>query len=352
MARGLNIAVVGLGMGMHHCAAIQRGRGIRLAGVCDRDPARVTNAVEHFGAKAYSRYADVLRDPEVDAVSIVTESRTHAEMGIQAARAGKHIIVEKPLDVSPARMRKFADVVESEGVKCGCIFQHRLDPFHVRAKKAIDRGDLGKLIGIHAHLPWFRPQGYYEGPHGAWHGTWKLDGGGSLMNQGIHTLDLAVHYGGPVEDVCAFFGVHSHKIESEDQTVAILRFKNGALGTFYSTTCHVPDKAQRMHLYGTKGSFSRCGGTLEFYELGTPKERERMMAAFGGQKKADAAGANPMAISADGHQLIFEDLAKAVRDDRDPVVTVESAMYSVNVACAIYESARKRRVIKVDSVCK
>lgn len=352
MSRGLNIAVVGLGMGIHHCAAIQRGKGIRLAGVCDTDPARVKNAVEHFGAKAYSRYADVLKDPAIDAVSIVTESGKHAEMGIQAARAGKHIVMEKPLDITPARMRKFADVVKAEGVKCACIFQHRMNPFHVQARKAIQKGQFGNLIGVHAHLPWLRVDSYYEGPHGAWHGTWKLDGGGSLMNQGIHTLDLAIDLAGPVKDVAAFFDVHSHNIESEDQTVAILRFKSGALGTFYSTTCHIPESAQRLHVYGTKGSFSRFGTTLEYYHAGSAKERERMMAAFGGQKKADAAGANPMAISADGHQLIFEDLAKAIRADREPVVTVESAMYSVNVACAIYESARKRRVVKVDSVCK
>jgi predicted dehydrogenase len=352
MAGSVNFAVVGLGMGGHHCKAIQGAKGACLAAVCDLDEERLAQRVNEFGCRGYSRYADVLKDKSIDAVCIATESGYHAAMGIQAARAGKHLIVEKPVDVTPAKIRKLEDAVIEAGVKCGCIFQSRMDNGNILIKKAIDAGRMGRIIGAHAHLPWFRADSYFEGPHGPWRGTWKLDGGGSMMNQGIHTIDLVQWLAGRVESVCGFYGVHNHRIEAEDQAVAILKFENGALGTFYSTTCCIPESAQRLYLYGTKGSFSRYGSTLEFYEMDAPAQRDRMMNLFGGQKKAEAGGKDPMAVSADGHLLIIEDLVRAIRYDREPVIPISSAKHAVEIACAIYRSARLRREVKIREVAR
>lgn len=352
MSKPLRFAVIGLGMGGHHCTAITNARGAELGGVCDIDPVRLTDHARKFGCKAYARYADVLRDPSIDAVSIVTESGKHTEMGVQAAKAGKHIIVEKPIDILPQRITKFQEAVKKAGVKCGCIFQSRMDNCNILLKRAIDRGRIGRLIGVHASLPWFRADSYYEGPHGSWKGTWSMDGGGSLMNQGIHTLDLIIFLAGPIESVSGFYGVFNHTIEAEDQTVAILRFENGALGTLSTTTCCIPDGAQRLHVYGSKGSFYKTGSAIEQYEAGPAKERERLLNLFGGKGKKSKLGSDPMAVSADGHMLIVEDLVKAVRSNREPAIPLESARHAVDVACAIYKSGRTGKAARVASVRK
>lgn len=352
MAKELSFAVVGLGMGRHHCKAVMDAKGARLAAVCDIDEERLDGAVKDYGCKGYVRYADVLKDKSIDVVNIVTESGKHARMGIQAARAGKHIIMEKPIEVTPTAVKKFEDAVAEAGVKVGCIFQSRMDNCNILLKKAIDKGKMGRLIGAHAHLPWFRLSSYYEGPHGTWRGTWRLDGGGSMMNQGIHTIDLIQWLAGRVESVCGFYRAHNHDIEAEDQAVACLKFENGALGTFYATTCCIPESAQRIYMYGTKGSFSTCGRTLESCEMGTPKERERMMNLFSGQKDESAVGRDPMAISSDGHTLIVEDLVKAIRNDREPIIPISSAKHAVEIAYAIYRSARTGKTVHIKDIAK
>jgi predicted dehydrogenase len=193
---------------------------------------------------------------------------------------------------------------------------------------------------------------YYQGPHGRWRGTWKHDGGGSLSNQGIHTVDLVQWIAGPVHSVCGFFGVFNHKIEAEDQVVAILKFENGALGTLLTTTCTIPDQPLHLHMYGTKGSYSRKADLLEFYEMGTPKERERMMRLFGGERLHDTAGVDPLALSTDGHKRLVEDLVAAVRNGRDPAITIDSASRSVEIVHAIYRSGRTGREVKVGEMRK
>ena len=353
MARDLNFAVVGLGMGGHHCRAINGAKGAHLAAVCDLDVKRVEERKKEYGAdKGYNKFDDVLKDKDIDVVCIVTESGYHTEMGIRAARAGKHIIMEKPIDIVPARVKKFEDEVKKCGIKCGCIFQSRMENGNILIKKAIEKGKMGKIIGAHASLPWFRSDGYYSGKHGAWHGTWTLDGGGSMMNQGVHTVDLIQWLAGPVESVFGYAGVFSHKIEAEDQTVAVLKFKNGALGTFFSTTCAIPESAQRLYMYGTKGSFSKFGSTIEMYEMGPKSERERMIKLFGGKADQSDIAKDPMAVSADGHLLIIEDLVKAIRTNREPVIPIASAKHAVEIACAIYKSAKTGKEVKIKEVAK
>jgi len=352
MPKDLNFAVVGLGMGMHHCKAICAAKGAQLAAVCDHDEERLGEAVKEYDVKGYLRWADLLKDPEVDVINVCVESGKHSDFAMAAAKAGKHVIVEKPVEITPARIRKLRDTIDKTGVTCGVIFQSRFEPCNIAIKKAIDKGKMGSLFGVHACLPWFRADSYYSGAHGSWKGTWKLDGGGSLMNQGIHTVDLIQWLAGPVEEVCGFHGVFNHDIETEDQTVAILRFASGALGTLYTTTCAIPDGAQRIHIYGSKGSFCKQGPGLEFWELGTPKERQRMMERFGANQAADTAGADPMAIGSDGHVIIIEDMVKAIRQKREPAITIESATHAVEIANAIFKSGKTGKAVKVAGLRK
>ena len=352
MAKEYGFAVIGLGIGMHHCAAIEQAKGARLAAVCDHDPERLAEAMKKHGCHGYSDWKDLLADPGIDCVNITVESGKHAEFGVSAAKAGKHIIVEKPVDISPSRVKRLRDAVTKAGVKAACVFQSRMDPLNIALKKAIDKGRLGKLIGVHGHLPWYRAQEYYEGPHGAWKGTWELDGGGSLMNQGVHTVDLLQWLAGPVEEVAGFCGVHAHDIETEDQTVAVLRFANGALGTLLTTTCAEPGQDSRIYVYGDKGSFSRLGDQLEFYEAGPPKERKRLLERFGAPAQGAAVSSDPMAVPHDGHRLIVEDMARALRNDREPAITLEAGTHAVEIACAIYKANKTGRTVKIASVRK
>lgn len=347
MAKELRFAVVGLGMGKHHCKAVQDAKGAQLVAVCDRDRERLQPIAQQYGVKAYRTYKKLLEDPEVDAVCIATESGKHSKMGIEAAQAGKHLIVEKPVDVTLDAIRKLERAITKHGVKCGCIFQTRVANSSIMLKKAIDEGKLGQLIGVHGHLPWFRAQSYYEGPHGKWKGTWKWDGGGSLMNQGVHTLDFLLFLAGPVERAAGFYGVFNHNIQAEDQAVAALKFANGALGTLYTTTCCIPEGAQDIYFYGTKGSFRMQGGKLVACDMGDDKERERMMGLFSGKELGTDLAKDPMSVASDGHTVIIADLVEAVNNDREPAISIGEAYNSVAAAVAIYESARTGRTIKV-----
>lgn len=352
MGKAVNFAVVGLGMGGHHALAVSKAKGANLIAVCDTDESRLAPLAKQYGCKAYASYQALLHDPDIHVVNIVTESGYHASMGIQAARAGKHLIMEKPIDVTPAKVLKLEAAVVQAGVKCGCIFQSRMNPCNAWLKKAIEAGKMGRVFGIHAGLPWFRGLPYFSGPHGPWRGTWKLDGGGSMMNQGIHTVDLMTFFAGPVTRVCGFFGKHNHDIESEDQTVACFQFSSGALGTVYTTTCAVPEGTQHVYCFGERGSFRKTGDQLELCEIGSKKERERMMRLFGAQRGENAVGRDPMAVSADGHTLIVEDMVKAIHEDRDPIIPLSSAKHAVEIVCAVYRSSRTGRAVDIVSGTK
>ena len=349
MARDIGFAVIGLGMGMHHCRAIKDAPGARLVAVCDLDEERLQPAAEEYDCKSYSDFRDLLEDDEVEVVNIATPSGKHAEIGIPAAAAGKHIIVEKPADISTARIDELMAAGQRNKVKIAGIFQARFNPLNKRIRQAIQEGRMGHLIGVHGHLPWYRLQSYFEGRHGTWKGTWDMDGGGSLMNQGIHTMDLLQWFGGPVEAVMGMFGVFGHEIEAEDQTVALLRFKSGALGTLYTTTCCYPGYDQRITLFGTGGSIIKEEGELISWKLqddSESQEEEELMRLYGSQKNSSGA-VDPMAVSFDGHTQIVGDMIESILQDRAPVISLDGARHAVEIINAVYEAARSGKEVKV-----
>ncbi len=353
MSPETGFAVVGLGMGKHHCKAIASAPGARLVAVCDVDTKRLDPVAEEYGCKAYQDFTELLQDAEVDVINIATPSGMHAEMGVRAAAAGKHLIVEKPADIVPERIDTLIAAGKRCNVKIGGIFQSRLNPLNIRIREAIAGGRLGTVVGAHGHLPWYRKQSYYEGEHGSWKGTWDMDGGGSLMNQGVHTVDLMQWLVGPVEAVMGMFGVFTHDIEAEDQTVALLRFRCGAIGTLFTTTCCYPGYDQIVNIYGSQGSILKQEGLLRGWKLQDDmegKEEEEMLGYYGGQKKGGSGSADPMAVGFDGHTQIVEDMVKALAEDRDPMITLDSARHAVEIITAIYESGRSGREIKVGSV--
>lgn len=352
MADKIGFGVLGLGMGKGHCRSVTEAAGAKLVAACETDAERLDPIVEEYGCKAYTSYDEMLQDDEIQAVNVTVESGKHAEMAIKAAEAGKHIILEKPADITTDRIDKLIATVRDCKVKVGCIFQARTDDLNLAIKDAIDTKRIGKLIGVHGHLPWYRAQSYYEGPHGSWKGTWDLDGGGSLMNQGVHTVDLIQWLGGGVDSVMGMYGVFGHDIEAEDQTVALLKFKNGALGTIYTTTCCYPGYDQLITIYGSEGSLMKDASKLIGWRMkgeNEDAEEQEMMTKFGPKdEKEESVASNPTALKPKGHTLIIQDLVEAIRDDRDPLIQLESARHPVAIINAIFESSRTGREVKVE----
>jgi UDP-N-acetyl-2-amino-2-deoxyglucuronate dehydrogenase len=353
MAEEMGFAVVGLGMGKHHCRSITDAPGSRLVAVCDLDEARLKPEAEKYGCKSYTNLDDLLNDDEVQVVNIATPSGTHVDVGVRVAESGRHMIVEKPADISTDSIDTLAAAGKKHGVKIGCIFQSRFEPLNARIHQALQEGRLGNLVGIHGHLPWYRAQSYFEGPHGEWKGTWDMDGGGSLMNQGVHTVDLIQWFGGGVKAVFGKFGVFNHDIEAEDQAVAVLQFKNGALGTLFTTTCCYPGYDQRVTIYGTKGSILKTATELLGWQVQDEKgeeEGKEMMRLFGPKDDSLGISSDPMALGAagvDGHTVIIQDLVEAIKENRDPEIGLDSARHAVAIINAIYESGRTGKEVVV-----
>ena len=350
--REIGFGVVGLGMGQHHAMAITNAKGAKLVAVCDVDEERLNKVVAQYGCRGYAEYKELLADEAVEVVAVCTPSGMHVDMALEAVALGKHLIVEKPVDVRAEKIERLIQAGRDAGVKMQAIFQSRTVPLHRRMKEAISGGRLGKVIGVHAMLPWYRKQSYYEGPHGSWKGTWAMDGGGSLMNQGVHTVDLLQWLVGRVRSVMGAFGVYAHEIEAEDTSVAVLKFENGALGTLSTTTCTYPGLPQTVLIYGDRGTICVEEGALKVWKIQGEQEAEeeqQMLNLYGPKEKRDAEGvsSDPMALSATGHQGEVEDLVEAIWTDREPYISIESAKHAVEIVNAIYESGRTGREVVI-----
>ena len=345
----IGFGVVGLGMGAYHVSAIVEAKGARLVALCDADEERLNKTNESFKVKAYKNYTDMLNDSEVEVINVCTPSYLHVDMAIPAVKAGKHVIVEKPVDISVKKINMLIEEGKKAGVKMGAIFQSRTTPLNKRIKATIDNGRLGKVIGVHGLLPWFREQSYYQGPHGSWKGTWDKDGGGSLMNQGVHTVDLLQWFGGRVKSVFGAYGVFAHDVSAEDKTVAILKFENGALGTLMTTTCAYPGISQNILIHGDKGIITKEEDQLTSWKIKSEREKEEeteMLNLYGPQEKRGATTASdPMAVGASGHTGLIEDIVQCILEDKEPIITIESAKHAVEIVNAIYESGRTGKEI-------
>ena len=236
----LGFAIVGTGMiSEFHARALAEVRGAKFVACYDRAVKRAKQFGKEHGCTVYNSLEELLKDERVDAVSIATPSGAHLEPAVAAAKAGKHVIVEKPLEVTLKRCDRIIAACEKHGVKLATIFPSRFHDSSIKMKRAIEAGRFGRMTLGDAYIKWYRTQEYYDS--GAWRGTWALDGGGALMNQAIHTVDLLSWMMGPVAEVQAHTATLAHKrIEVEDVATATLRFANGALGVIEASTAIYP----------------------------------------------------------------------------------------------------------------
>jgi len=350
-SRGFGIVGTGV-IAALHARAIASLPGARLVAVTDVAPGAASSFAAARGCAAEPGLDGLLARADVDVVCVCVPSGLHAEVGIRAARAGKHLVVEKPIDVTLAAADRLIEAARTGGVTLTVMSQHRFDPGLVELKRLLGEGALGRLVLGEASTKWYRTQGYYDSA--GWRGTWALDGG-SLMNQGIHYVDLLRWCMGPVSEVTAVCATQAHQIEAEDTALAVVRFGSGAVGTILSSTAAYPGFPQRLEVTGTDGTVIVEDGQIvrRAFGPGSPAASVTGSATGDGDGGAGAGGAgpgaaaDPAAIDVAAHAAQIADLLAAIEEGREPAVSGEAGRDALEIVCAVYESARAGRTVRL-----
>ena len=336
----MNFGIIGTGMiAAFHARALAEIEGAHLIACLGTAPARADRFALAHGCTAYCDINRFLSHPGLDAVTVCTPSGAHLEGAAAAARAGKHVIVEKPLEITTERCDAIIEACDRAGVLLCGIFPSRFHETSRAIKSAVDAGRFGKLTMGNAYVKWWRDQSYYD--ECAWKGTRALDGGGALMNQSIHAIDLLSWFMGPVAEVQGLTGTLGHdRIEVEDSAAAVLRFESGAIGVIQGSTAVWPGFLKRIEVSGLSGSAIIEEEDLIFWRFReeSPSDGALRTRLAGGTHTGGGAS-DPNAIGHHGHRLQFEDFIAAVQEGRKPLVDGVEARKSVSIIRAIYESA-------------
>ena len=351
MTKKLRFGIIGCGViGSLHAEAITSLPDAQLVAVADSIPERAQKLAEAFHVTPYSDFQEMLADEQLDVVDICTPSGQHGEEACEVMRSGRHVIIEKPMDIRRAAIEEMLRAQREAGVKLAVISQHRFDPVTRQVHELVEEQAFGRLVLGNAIIPWWRSQAYYDS--GAWRGTWELDGGGVLMNQSIHSIDRWQWLMGPVRSVFAYTDTLVHRMETEDVGVAVLRFANGALGTIAATTGAYPGVSTRIEIYGDKGSAVIEDDHLSYLHLARDDREEVGPYGVGPGKRAQrtenadtSAAQDPAALAIRSHALQIEDMMRAIREDGSPLLDGYAAKHPVEIILAIYESARTHKEV-------
>ncbi len=340
--RILNFGVVGCGViAPTHVKCIDELPQAKVAALCDIRREKAEVLAQTYPATVYTDYHTMLEQKDIDIVLVLTPSGLHSEVGIAAAQAGKHVIVEKPMDVTLRKADALIEACRKAGVKLSCISQHRFDNAVVALKQAVDADKLGQLNFGGSHTKWFRSQAYYDG--GEWRGTWALDGGGALINQSIHYVDMLQYIMGPVEELHAYCATRAHQdIEVEDIAAAVLKFKSGAVGIIEGNTAAYPGFCTRLDIYGTDGSIIIEDDKIKEWRM---KSGEKC--AVQSDDITSIAGSSSANISHLSHKRQIDDCIDAVLKDREPSINGEEGRKPLQIVLAIYESAKTGKAVRL-----
>jgi UDP-N-acetyl-2-amino-2-deoxyglucuronate dehydrogenase len=330
----VGFAVAGAGMvaGVH-IAALRAIPGADVVGAWSRSEAHTRSFAGEHGVKGYRSYEELLLDTAVQAVAICLPGAYHAEYGIKAADAGKHVIVEKPIDITLSRARDLIQGCRAKRVKLSVIFQNRFTPAAQRVRNALGQGLLGELILGDAYVKWYRTPQYYTG--NAWRGKKAVEGGGALINQAIHTIDLLQWLMGGIRSLTGFVRTSTHAIESEDLGVAAVEYLNGALGVIEGSTAIQPGFKERIEIHGRKGSVTLEGGNIREWKVDGCNEADYVDA-----RTITYGATNSPAISPVNHQAQYEEIVRAILEDRDPPIPGEEGIKALEIVLGVYESNR------------
>ncbi len=340
--------IIGCGMiSRFHAKAIAEIEGAEVVACFDQVPAAAKALASEHGGTSYDDLEKMLQRDDLHIVSVCSPSGAHMEPCLAAAQAGKHVIVEKPLDVTLERCDAMIEACHKAGVKLATIFPSRFHHSSKLMKQAVDMGRFGTLSLGDAYVKWFRTQEYYDS--GAWRGTWALDGGGALMNQAIHSVDLLLWLMGPVSEVMAHTATLAHeRIEVEDVATASIRFANGALGVIEATTAGYPGSLKKIELSGSKGMAILEEEDIIKWEFAESKpEDDQLRQEMQGKTTSGGGAADPAAIGHHAHAELFRDFLEAIRDDRPPAIDGAEGRRSVELILAIYESAKSGQAVRL-----
>ncbi len=341
--------IVGCGMiaGFHAKAIAEIGG--KLVACFDHVPQSADRLAQTIGCRAYYDLRPFLADKDIEIVTICTPSGAHQDPAVLAAEAGKHVVVEKPLEITLERCDKIISACEKAGVVLATIFPSRFHQSARQLKTAVEAGRFGKLSLGDAIVKWYRTQEYYDS--GVWRGTWEFDGGGALMNQAIHSVDLLLWLMGPVAEITAQTALLAHqRIEVEDTAVATVRFQNGALGIIEASTAAYPGALKRIEIHGSTGSavIEEEDIVKWDFQASRPEDaeiREKMTLKISGGGGA----ADPAAIGHHGHAMLFADVVRAIETGEKPLIDGHEGRRSVEVIRGIYDSAKSGHTVKIQN---
>lgn len=337
----VGFAVVGLGIGMAHAEGIVGSDYAYLVCGCDIDEARREKFAKLYPeAEVTDSFDSILKNENVDVVCICLPTYMHADFACRALMAGKHVLCEKPADIMVERAMKIAEAEKISGRMAGFVFQNRFNYNMYPIYEAVRSGRLGKIYLGTFSVKWFRKQSYYDA-NGGWRGTWDKDGGGSLMNQSIHTVDLMLSLlGNDVVSVQSAGGVVNHDIEAEDMTASLITFENGAVATFVSTTCAYDGLSTEIGIYGTEGSIEADADKMIRWRMKDDPdgiEEEKILERYGfGNMCASSYHPNIRC----GHGYMIDDMANAVLEGRRPVIGIDEAVKSIRLIEQVYKNIK------------
>jgi UDP-N-acetyl-2-amino-2-deoxyglucuronate dehydrogenase len=336
----LGFAIVGTGMiAGYHAQAIQQTPGARLLGVISRSAEKGRDFAARHGIPIVAgSVEDIAQHADIQVVNVTTPSGAHLEPALAAIRARKHVIVEKPLETTPERADQMIAAAQAHGVKLGSIFQERFGAGAERVKAALNAGRFGRLVLASVYVKWHRSLEYYKTP---WKGTWDLDGGGALMNQAIHGVDLLQWFAGEPAEVMGRITRRVHLgIQADDTVVASLRFPCGALGSIEATTAAWPGWSRRVEVCGEHGSICLEDDRLARWDFAEAEPGDAALRVGSSESALGSGAALPSGISIAGHLRQIADFVAAVRDDRAPAIDGREGRKAVALVHAIYASAR------------
>ncbi len=339
-AKKYGFGIVGTGLISHfHAKAIADIENAFLVGAFNHNKQKAESFVQLHGGKAFDQLDEMLCHPGIDIVSICTPSGLHLEPALKSIEAGKHCLIEKPLEVTVAKCNLIADAAKAAGVKVAVVFPSRFYEVNRKLKQALVENRFGDIVIGSAYVKWSRTEEYYKSAD--WRGTWQYDGGGALMNQGIHSLDLLQWMMGPVESVQAVAANRRHKdIEVEDTIVAVLKFRNGALGTLECTTAAYPGFFKRLEIVGNSGSAVLEENSVLKWQMKDEIPADEVFRNTYSAANVSAGGvADPAAISHYGHRMQIVDLISAIENNSTPLIDAMEGKKSVEIIAAIYKSA-------------
>jgi UDP-N-acetyl-2-amino-2-deoxyglucuronate dehydrogenase len=323
-----------------HARAAAAIPGVEVVAFHGSNHERTAKLAQPYGARVYDDLERFLAHRPMDIVAIGSPSGVHAEQGIAAARQGLHVLVEKPIDITTRKADELIAACDRAGVKLGVFFQDRLRPDIIEIKKMLDDGTLGTPVMIAGRVRWYRPPEYYSGSR--WRGSWTLDGGGALMNQAIHTVDLVQWMFGPVARVSAAVGTLVHEIKVEDTAAAVIEFTSGAIGTIEATTSLYPGYPRRLEVTGSKGTVILEDERLIAVNLQGLSSAARASAPIAAPPEN---ASSPVVSDASAHQRVVEDFIRAIEAKTVPSCDGREGRRSVELVEAIYEAARERRPV-------